>query len=86
MLIRTLLLKQLIPSAIYSSFFQWRQEALNSFDGDQSTGWTAAANGTGGGDSAGLTVNLGAKYDICKVIVNWGSDYAKAFMLARFKR
>ncbi|HLX92568.1 MAG TPA: T9SS type A sorting domain-containing protein, partial [Puia sp.] len=26
-----------------------------------------------------LTVNLGAAYDICKVVMNWGSDYATSF-------
>src|SRR5579862_3622867 len=50
-----------------------------AIDGNPSTAWTAAASGIGGGDTANLTVNLGASYDLCKVVVNWGSNYATAF-------
>src|SRR5579862_2832072 len=55
--------------------------ASNAFDANQATSWTAAPSGTGGGDSANLTVNLGARYDLCKVVIYWGSGYAKSFMI-----
>ena len=55
--------------------------AHNAFDANLSTDWTASANGTGGGDSASITVDLGAKYDICKVSLYWGSNYGKSFMI-----
>ena len=68
-------------NATYSASSTATGSPSNAFDGDQTTSWTAAANGSGGGDTAYLMVNLGAKYDICEVVVNWGSNYAKAFTI-----
>jgi hypothetical protein len=67
--------------ASYSASSTLAGSASDAFDGNQSTSWTASATGTGGGDTAAITVNLGAPYDICKVVVDWGADYAKAFTL-----
>ena len=53
--------------------------AANAFDGNQSTSWTAKSGSTGGGDGAYITVNLGAAYDICKIVIYWGSNFGKAF-------
>jgi len=53
--------------------------AGNAFDGNASTSWVAASSGTGGGDNAYITVNLGAQYNICKVVLLWGSDYGTGF-------
>jgi hypothetical protein len=68
------------PGATYSaSSTIGASSPNNAFDNNQSTSWTANTSGTGGGDNANITVNLGANYDICKVVVYWGSDYASAF-------
>ncbi len=53
--------------------------AANAFDGSTATNWTAATSGIGGADTANITVNLGAKYDICKVIIYWGSNFGTSF-------
>ncbi len=50
--------------------------AANAFDGNQSTSWSSKSSG---GDGAFITVNLGAKYDICKVVIYWGANYGKAY-------
>ncbi|MGC4037047.1 MAG: discoidin domain-containing protein [Chitinophagaceae bacterium] len=51
----------------------------SAFDNDTTTAWTANASGTGGGNGATLTVNLGASFTVCKVAIHWGVNYAKAF-------
>lgn len=66
-------------NATYTASSTASGSAANAFDGDQNTSWTAATSGTGGGNTASLTVNLSAKYDICKVIIYWGSNIGKAF-------
>jgi F5/8 type C domain/Secretion system C-terminal sorting domain/Fibronectin type III domain len=66
-------------SATYSASSTGSGSPAYAFDGNQSTAWTAAATGPGSGDTASITVDLGAKYDICKVVVYWGSNYGKAF-------
>jgi F5/8 type C domain/Secretion system C-terminal sorting domain/Fibronectin type III domain len=67
------------PAATYSASSTASGTPASAFDGNQSTSWTAASTGAGSGDTARITVDLGAKYDICKVVVYWGSNYGKAF-------
>jgi hypothetical protein len=67
------------PAATYAASSTASGSAASAFDGNQSTSWTAAGTGPGSGDTASITVDLGAKYDICKVVVYWGSNYGKAF-------
>ncbi|HLY70105.1 MAG TPA: discoidin domain-containing protein [Puia sp.] len=69
------------PGATYSASSTSGGAPSNAFDGNQSTSWNASATGPGGGDTAEITVNLSARYDICKVVVDWGTNYAKSFTL-----
>jgi hypothetical protein len=51
----------------------------NAFDSNNSTAWTSNNGGTGGGSGAYITVDLGAAYNICKVILHWGTNYGTAY-------
>jgi len=48
--------------------------AANAFDNNTSTSWTAT-----GGSGESLTVDLGAAYNICKVILHWGANFGIAY-------
>ena len=49
----------------------------NAVDGDQSTFWSSP-----GSQSAFITVDLGADFDICRIVLNWQDGFAgKNFML-----
>ncbi|HEX4852226.1 MAG TPA: discoidin domain-containing protein, partial [Puia sp.] len=48
-------------------------------DGDVTTRWSS--NGDPLGNNAYLTIDLGANYDICKVLITWETAYGKDFKL-----
>ena len=48
----------------------------NAFDGNAGTRWSS-----GFSDPQWIQVDLGATYQICKVVLNWEAAYAKAFQI-----
>jgi len=51
--------------------------AQNAFDGDPSTRWSSE----GGVDPEYIYVDLGARYDLCRVVLNWETALASNFTI-----
>ncbi|HTJ39530.1 MAG TPA: discoidin domain-containing protein [Dactylosporangium sp.] len=48
----------------------------NAIDGNPNTRWSSAFS-----DPQWITIDLGASYSICKVVLNWEAAYGKAFQI-----
>jgi len=62
---------------LHTALLQSNANAANAFDNNTGTAWTGT---NGDGDGATITVNLGATYTICKVILHWGANFGKDFL------
>jgi hypothetical protein len=49
-----------------------------AFDGDLNSKWTASTTNP---DNQNIYVDLGTRYDLCRVILRWTADYAKIFAI-----
>ena len=65
--------KNAFASSIESSLLP----AINAADSNLSTRWASLQ----GADPQSIYVDLGNRYDVCKVILNWEAAYAKDFQL-----
>jgi hypothetical protein len=61
-------------TAIASSILNAATPASAAIDGDMTTAWSSIAT-----DPQSLAVDLGSRYDICQVTINWGNATGKNF-------
>jgi hypothetical protein len=54
--------------------------AVNAFDGNLNTAWVGE-NSDGFSKVQEVTVNLGSIYNLCRVVVNWGSTYSGQYFI-----
>jgi len=63
-------------TAIASSFTDAQHAASMALDGNTATEWTSQS-----GEPQSIYVDLGTRFDLCRVVLKWGSAYGKDFII-----